>query len=188
MNTYPLTSTTFIRREIESLEALGLDIKRYAVRHWAGDLVDPLDIADQARTHYLLTGNAVNLLIAFFTVLLKNPLGFLRGFRLWLHVFRNSGSLSIKYFAYLLQATYFYRRAKQDGIQHVHVHFSTNASTVAMLAKEMGGVSYSFTAHGPDEFVDPTAASMYLKVQHAAFVVARAKWFSSSMAGPAPAV
>ena len=41
-----------------------------------------------------------------------------------------------------------------------------------MLAKQMGGASYSFTAHGPDEFVDPTALSMHLKVQHAAFVVA----------------
>jgi colanic acid/amylovoran biosynthesis glycosyltransferase len=41
-----------------------------------------------------------------------------------------------------------------------------------MLAKQMGGVSYSFTAHGPDEFVDPTTISMHLKVQHAAFVVA----------------
>ena len=43
MNTYPLTSTTFIRREMESLEALGLEIKRYAVRNWAEKLVDPLD-------------------------------------------------------------------------------------------------------------------------------------------------
>ena len=42
MNTYPLTSTTFIRREIESLEALGKEVKRYAVRHWSEKLVDPL--------------------------------------------------------------------------------------------------------------------------------------------------
>lgn len=172
MNSYPMTSTTFIRREIESLEALGLEINRYAVRHWGEKLVDPLDIADQARTHYLLTNNALALITSFFMVLFTNPVGFFRGLALWFQVWRNAGSLSIKYFAYLLQATYFYQRSKQDGLQHVHVHFSTNATTVAMIARQMGGVSYSFTAHGPDEFVDPTVSSMSLKVQHAAFVAA----------------
>lgn len=171
MNTYPLTSTTFIRREIEALVSMGVEIKRYAVRHWDGKLVDPLDIADQARTHYLLSGNVLNLLLSFLIVLFTKPVGFFRAANVWLQVCRNAG-LSIKHFAYFLQATYFYRLTKKEGLQHVHVHFSTNATTVAMLAKQMGGPSYSFTAHGPDEFVDPTAASMFLKVQHAAFVVA----------------
>lgn len=172
MNSYPMTSTTFIRREMESLEALGLEIKRYAVRNWAEKLVDPLDIADQQRTHYLLTNNVMTLFGSFFTVMFSNPIGFLRAFGLWFKVCRNSGSLSVKHFAYLLQATYFYKLCKQDQLQHVHVHFSTNATTVAMLAKQMGGVSYSFTAHGPDEFVDPSTISLHLKVANAAFVVA----------------
>ena len=172
MNSYPMTSTTFIRREIESLEALGLQIRRYAVRHWGEKLVDPLDVAEQERTHYLLTGNARALVLSFFVVFLTNPLGLLRGLALWLRVCRNSGALTIRHFAYLLQATYFYRRSRQDGLQHVHVHFSTNATTVAMLARRMGGVSYSFTAHGPDEFVDPTVSSLSLKVENAAFVAA----------------
>lgn len=172
MNTYPITSTTFIRREMEALEALGLSIKRYAVRHWGEVLVDPLDIADQARTHYLLTGNTTRLFLSFFIVLLTNSIGLYRGFGLWITVCRNAGGFSVKHFAYLLQATYFYRKSQQDQIEHVHVHFSTNATTVAMIAHAMGGVSYSFTAHGPDEFVDPTTISMHLKVQHAAFVVA----------------
>ncbi len=172
MNTYPITSTTFIRREMESLEALGLDIKRYAVRLWGDKLVDPLDEAEKPRTHYLLSGNTLNLLLTFFLVMITNPFGFLRGLALWFEVFRNSGYKFVKHMAYLLQATYFYQVSKKDKLDHVHVHFSTNATTVAMLAKRMGGVSYSFMAHGPDEFVDPTAASMHLKVKYAAFVSA----------------
>ena len=172
MNTYPLTSTTFIRREIESLEAMGLKIQRYAVRKWSDKLVDPLDIADQSRTQYLLSGNTIKLFTSFFIVLFSNPIGFLKALNLWINVCRNSIHISFKHFAYLLQATHFYRLCKQNNLQHVHTHFSTNATTVAMLAKQMGGPSYSFTAHGPDEFVDPTALSMHLKVQHASFVVA----------------
>lgn len=167
-----MTSTTFIRREIESLEDLGLDVKRYAVRHWDDALVDPLDIAEQQRTHYLLTKNIPGLFAAFFMVFANNPVGLLRSLPLWWKVCKNSGGMSIKHVAYLLQATYFYRITQRDGIAHVHSHFSTNATTVAMLAYVMGGSSYSFTAHGPDEFVDPTLLSMALKIHHAKFVVA----------------
>lgn len=172
MNSYPITSTTFIRREIESLERLGLHITRYAVRHWDGKLVDPDDIAETSRTHYLLSGNVKGLLLAFVAVLLMQPMAFLRGFKLWLQVCRNAGTVDVRHVAYALQALYFLRRSRADGIDHVHVHFSTNATTVAMLAHRMGGPGYSFTAHGPDEFVDPTAASLKLKVEQAQFVVA----------------
>lgn len=172
MNTYPMTSTTFIRREIESLEALGMEVKRYAVRHWGETLVDPLDIADQKRTHYLLTGNVIGLFKAFGLILLTNFSGFVRALLLWRKMIKNAGGVSVKQIAYLVQAAYFAQAVKSDGISHVHCHFSTNATGVAMLAEAMGGASYSFTAHGPDEFVDPTLISMALKIQHAKFVVA----------------
>lgn len=172
MNTYPLTSTTFIRREIEALEAQGLEVERIAVRKWVDQLVDPLDIADQKKTQYLLSGNVLGLFAAFLKTMLLNPAGFFLGFKLWVQVCRNSVSFSIKHVAYLMQATSFYQLCKQKNLKHVHVHFSTNATTVAMLAKCMGGASYSFTAHGPDEFVDPSTISMHLKVQHATFVAA----------------
>jgi colanic acid/amylovoran biosynthesis glycosyltransferase len=172
MNSYPITSTTFIRREIEALEQLGMPVTRYAVRHWDGQLVDPADQAEVSKTHFLLSGNVRQLLLSFFWILLSRPLTLLRGLSLWLTVCRNAGTLDVRHAAYLLQAIYFLRRTRADAIDHVHVHFSTNATTVAMLAHHMGGPGYSFTAHGPDEFVDPTAASLNLKVQHARFVVA----------------
>lgn len=172
MNSYPMTSTTFIRREIESLEELNVDVKRYAVRHWDEVLVDPLDIAEQKKTHYLLTKNVGGLFAAFLLVLIGNLPGMLRALKMWWAVCRNSGGAGVRHVAYLLQAAYFYRVTRQDGIEHVHSHFSTNATTVAMLAHAMGGSGYSFTAHGPDEFVDPVSQSLALKMEHAKFAVA----------------
>lgn len=172
MNSYPRTSTTFIRREIAGLESLGVTVNRYAARHWDEHLVDPLDIADQAKTFYLLHHNISALFVALFVVFFTNFKGFLKAFLLWLKVCKNAGGVSVRHVAYLLQAAYFYRRSQQEELQHVHTHFATNATTVAMLARAMGGVTYSFTSHGPDEFVDPTLLSMHLKVEHAAFVVA----------------
>ena len=172
LNSYPMTSTTFIRREIEALERLGLEIRRYAVRHWDQPLVEPLDMAEQQKTHYLLTGNAGRLIAAFFVELLSNPAGLARGIGLWLRLCVNQGEFSPRMVAYLLQAAYLRRKTRAEGITHVHAHFATNAAGVAMLAQAMGGPSYSFTSHGPDEFVDPSAISMKLKVERAAFVVA----------------
>jgi len=74
--------------------------------------------------------------------------------------------------AYLIEAVFFKRAAKARNIHHVHAHFSTNSAAVALLSHRLGGPSYSFTAHGPDEFDDPAANGLPLKVEHAAFVAA----------------
>ena len=86
LNSYPMTSTTFIRREIEALERLGLEIRRYAVRHWDQRLVEPLDLAEQQRTHYLLTGHVAQVIASFFLELVSNPGGLARGIALWLRL------------------------------------------------------------------------------------------------------
>ena len=54
MNAYPMTSTTFIRREIEAHEQAGCDVQRFAIRSWDQELVDPKDIEEQKGTYYLL--------------------------------------------------------------------------------------------------------------------------------------
>ena len=172
MNTYPMTSTTFVRREIEALERLGLNVKRYAVRVWREKLVDARDVAEIDRTHYMLTGNTAALVAAFIRELLVNPRGAWRGIRTTWQLAANAGGLSIKHFAYLLQAAYLRQMAQVDRIEHIHAHFSTNATAVAMLSRVMGGPNYSFTAHGPDEFDDAARSSLDAKLAHAAFAVA----------------
>ncbi|MDQ6799438.1 MAG: glycosyltransferase [Acidobacteriota bacterium] len=39
------------------------------------------------------------------------------------------------------------------GIQHLHSHFSTHATTMAYIISRFSDVTYSFTIHGPDVFV-----------------------------------
>jgi hypothetical protein len=53
MNSYPMASTTFIRREIHALEELGVDVKRFAVRPWSEQLVDARDLDERDKTTYL---------------------------------------------------------------------------------------------------------------------------------------
>mgnify|MGYP006200763073 CR=1 FL=1 len=46
---------------------------------------------------------------------------------------------------------------ESEKVEHVHAHFGTNSTTVAMLCHALGGPTYSFTVHGPDEFDRPRA-------------------------------
>jgi len=172
LNTYPLISTTFIRREIEALGAEGVEVERFAARRWNETLVDPLDIAEQQRTHYLLAGNVPRLFMAFLRELLANPAGLARAlvvtFRLW----RNARAGFARHAGYLLQAIYFKQQVRRTGVEHVHTHFATNAAAIALLSHVLGGPGYSFTAHGPDEFENTDRLSFELKMRHAKFIAA----------------
>lgn len=172
MNTYPAVTSTFIRREIHALEAQGVEVVRYAIRSWPEQLSDELDKLEQSRTHYILTGHTKELITSFFTEVPTSPWKMVRALGAWLRLVRNAGGGIIRHSAYLLEAVSLKRRAAQDGIRHLHAHFSTNATAVALLSERLGGPSYSFTAHGPDEFEDWGRSSLADKVAGARFVVA----------------
>ncbi|AWN45271.1 colanic acid biosynthesis glycosyltransferase WcaL [Methylobacterium terrae] len=171
VNTAPVTSSTFIRREMAALEAQGVVVRRFALRRWHQPLVDPLDVADQARTHYILSGNLRGLLVAALRQAATDPAALARGAWLAARLARSGGG-AVRHAAYLLEAVYFLRTLRREGIAHTHVHFSSNAAAVALIARTMGGPTYSFTAHGPDEFLTAAEDGLALKLSGAAFAVA----------------
>lgn len=181
MNSYPMTSTTFIRREIEALERHGVAVKRYAVRHWSGDLVDPDDVSEKQKTEYLLTGNAGGLFFAFLKECVVNPGGMVRCIGPWARLIKTARGGVVRHVAYLMQAALFRQRTKKAGIAHVHVHFGTNAAAVAMLAHILGGPTYSFTVHGPDELTDAPLLDFPAKINHASFVAAISHFCKSQL-------
>ncbi|MEM1410392.1 MAG: glycosyltransferase family 4 protein [Pseudomonadota bacterium] len=172
LNTYPVTSGTFIRREIEALERRGLVIKRFAARRWEQPYVDPRDKAEAERTEYLLSDHGkLGLLKALIKEGFTNIGGIKRAWSAWRAVQKSVGGLA-RPVAYFAEAALLRQRCAQEGIEHIHSHFGTNATAVAMLCRLLGGPSYSFTAHGPDEFADAPHMNFDLKVGHAAFAVA----------------
>jgi colanic acid/amylovoran biosynthesis glycosyltransferase len=68
------------------------------------------------------------------------------------------------------------RAAQAAGINHLHAHFASDATTVALLAARIMGGTFSFTAHARDiyhTYVSPEAdaAKRRAKLREAAFVV-----------------
>ena len=157
INQYPQPSHTFIRREINALEKLGQSVTRYTVRPVKTALADPDDQAEQRKTRAVLSGGALRLIGATIRTLATRPAAFLRTLALARRIAKPSGRGLMLHMVYVAEACVLLRWTQQDQIQHVHAHFGTNSTAVAMLLHELGGPRYSFTCHGPDEFDRPIA-------------------------------
>jgi glycosyltransferase involved in cell wall biosynthesis len=82
---------------------------------------------------------------------------------------------------YLAEACQLAIWLKEFKAEHVHVHFGTNPTDVAMLARELGAPPYSFTVHGPDEFDLPLPLGLAEKIRRAAFVIAVSSYGRSQL-------
>ncbi len=181
INQYPKVSHSFIRREIAALEAQGIPIARFSIRPCRGELVDGEDQAEVAKTHAVLDAGIPALLFSFVLVAIAQPLQMVRAIKLALRVGRRSQRGVLRHLFYLIEACYLQREFSARGIRHVHAHFGTNSTTVAMLCRTLKGPTYSFTAHGPEEFDMPLTLSLTDKIEHAAFVVAISSFGKSQL-------
>jgi colanic acid/amylovoran biosynthesis glycosyltransferase len=172
INQYPKVSHTFIRREILALERRGVKVARFALRGWDTSCVDVEDVREQARTRYVLQQGTAPLVIASARTLFTSPVPFWGALRLALRMCRWSDRPLIYHLIYLAEACRLVPWLRNCGAAHVHAHFGTNAAEVVMLARALGGPSYSITVHGPEEFDKPHALSLGEKVRRSAFTVA----------------
>jgi colanic acid/amylovoran biosynthesis glycosyltransferase len=171
INQYPMASQTFIRREIAAMEADGSPVRRYAIRGWDTPLVDEADRIEAEKTRRILDGGSGPLLAALLKAALRSPRRFGRALAAALRLGRKSERGLIIHLVYLGEACVLFDWTQRDRIDHLHVHFGTNSTAVAMLCRLVGGPPYSFTVHGPEEFDRPLALSLPEKIRHAAFVV-----------------
>jgi colanic acid/amylovoran biosynthesis glycosyltransferase len=170
-NQYPAVSHTFIRREIQAIEALGVTVLRYALRA-GNNLVDPEDQKEKGKTRYIVTAGVGELLRCCTVTLLTRPLAVGVAIREAVKMGWRSDRGVIRHLVYVVEAAVLARWCRQQGIQHIHAHFGTNATAIAMLAWRLSGISYSFTSHGPDEFEMAQWLSLDVKLQHATFAAA----------------
>jgi colanic acid/amylovoran biosynthesis glycosyltransferase len=169
---YPAVSHTFIRRELLELERRGHHILRLAIRSTATPLPDPADRAEEPKTLHCLAQPMVTLLLAAIRSMAARPIRFLAAAGTTITLARKSDRGPVRHLAYLVEAAYLLDVVRRERIDHVHVHFGTNAAAVALLMRRLGGPSYSIAIHGPSEFDAPIGLSLADKVEGAAFVTA----------------
>lgn len=172
INQYPMVSHSFIRREILALERLGFEVVRIALRGWDSRLADPDDEVERMRTRYVIRSGVARLLAATTVMLLARPVRFIGALRLAWRMSRNAERPLLVHLAYLAEACCIERWLRASGVRHLHAHFGTNSAEVAMLVHALGGPSWSFTVHGPEEFDKAPLLGLSEKISRCSFVVA----------------
>lgn len=181
VNQYPKVSHSFIRREIAALEAQGLTVARFSIRSCADELVDPDDIKELDKTQIVLDHSWSGLLLTIARVVLQRPMAFVAALGLAFQLGLKDESGPLYHLAYLAEACVLLAWFEAADIDHVHAHFGTNSTTVAMLCRAVGGPPYSFTTHGPEEFDKVRAISLAEKIKRAEFVVAISSFGKSQL-------
>ncbi len=181
-NRYPAVSHTFIRRELLELERRGHRVERVAIRRADAAPVDPADRAELARTFHVLDQPRGKLLAMTLAGLMRAPFATLRAAVLALELAAQSDRGLFRHVAYLIEALALRDHFARLDVEHVHVHFGTNPTAVALLLRKLGGPRYSFTAHGPDEFDAPLALALPRKIAGAQFVVGISQFARAQLA------
>ena len=181
INVYPMTSQSFIRREIQELESQGFEVDRFSARGWDQQVSDPKNQAEKDKTRVLQDVGKGQLLLAAFMVFLTRPLAYSRAKWLSWKMFRSSDRSWFIHVAYLMQACVLLRWLEKNPVEHLHIHFATNATEIAMLCRVLGGPPYSFMVHGPEELDRAVVLGMKEKVSRAKFVTVITDFCRSQM-------
>ncbi len=172
VNQYPHVSHSFIRREIAALEDQGATVARFSIRPSSEELVDPADRDEALKTQAILGVGPLGLLFATLRAGLTGFGAFVAACRAAVRLGRRSDRGLLRHLVYLAEAAVLLRWVRVRGIRHLHAHFGTNPAAVAMLTRILGGPTYSFTIHGPEEFDHPIELSLPEKIARATAVMA----------------
>lgn len=180
-NVYPAVSHSFIRREIEGVEAAGHEVYRFSLRRAPVDLKDPADLREAQATEAILANGIVPLVFAWLAITLTRPLKSLAGVKAALELSGPGVKTKLLHLAYLLEAAWLARRLRALSVKHLHAHFGTNPAAVALLTTALGGPPFSLTVHGSEEFDSPVALALGAKIKAATFVAAISNFTRSQL-------
>ena len=162
---FPVLTETFIYREIEGLRKKGLDVMTFSVKRPRGKEIPREAEGLLKETFYLWPPNPIKFLQAIFYLLITRP-----GRCLDLFV------STMKYYPrmlrgmiHLLEGCYLAGVCQKRGIQHLHAHFATGPTSLALMTRELLGIPFSFTAHAMDIYRD--RLFLEKKIKRAKFVV-----------------
>lgn len=158
---YPRFSETFILNEVLELERQGVQVHIFSLKK-----------PDDGRFHADLSRVRAPVTYVPESALL-DPRAFYEAHRqlftltpsryrgaLWQAIGRALAQRSLGSVKHFLQAGYIALRLQRAGITHVHAHFASAATSVAYNVSRLLGISYSFTAHAKDIYLNSVRADV----------------------------
>jgi len=170
-NYFPSLSGTFIYREVIKLRQRGFDIETFSIRKPKID-----ELSEEAHTLFYSTTYLIDLsfyysLIQVLRCILWRPFRCIKALILLLtrHYERSVRDRIRTLFHYCEGLCFAQALRYSEKITHIHAHYASHPSTVAMVASIITGIPFSFTAHAYDIWED----KLFLidKVRAALFVI-----------------
>jgi colanic acid/amylovoran biosynthesis glycosyltransferase len=181
---FPRFSETFILSEILELERAGVDIHIFSLKTpQDGPIHADVQKVKAPITYVPVTrlADGLEMFAAHWQVLRWHPLNYLK------IVVRTAARRRWGAVKRFLQAGAIAPRLKHEGITHVHAHFGSSAASVAYYLHHLMGMSYSFTAHAKDIYIDSVSQDVLKrKMQHARFVVTVSDFNQAHLAALVP--
>ncbi len=167
-----LSPFVFIHREVAALRQQGFHVETFTIRGLSdpGEAVNDVQREEAKSTFAVLPPSLGRLLGSHAALLTRSPERWWRALRLaW--ATRPPGPAALfRQLAYFAEAGIVAERMRERGLVHLHNHFASSSGTVAMLAAELGGFTFSISEHGPDIFYAPEWWRLDAKFSRALFV------------------
>jgi len=165
---FPCYDETFILREMNFFKKEGLNFLIYSIKKRKDKIVHPEAKELIGLTHYL-PFFSFKLILKNLYFALRYPL---RYFSLFIEVFLNNfknPEFLLKSVVIFPQAVGFAWQARKDKINAVHGQWATYPATTAYIIARLNNLSFSFTGHAHDIYLDTTGLKE--KIEKAEFVL-----------------
>jgi glycosyltransferase involved in cell wall biosynthesis len=164
----PVSSETFVVREIVALRRLGLSVKVFSLHPPETGVCHP-EAPDLAReAEVLLQPQNPVFWLAHLIFALRFPGRYFHCLYAYVLTTDAPWRSRRRCWSYFMVAPFAAWRLRRAGIQHLHAHFANAPASVALMAAALAGISFSFTAHAYDIFIDQLL--LPAKLAAAAFV------------------
>lgn len=171
---FPDLTQSFVRREVETVRALGVPLTVFSIRPPPRHFPDPGLARFVDETVYGGRGFSLALLAAHLHFLRHAPRRYAVVLARVLALAArqlSAGSLALRTCAVFPMSVYFAREMQRRGVTHVHAHFANHPTTAARIAATLLDVPFTFTGHAWDIFVPANQIGLAEKIADAAAVV-----------------
>jgi colanic acid/amylovoran biosynthesis glycosyltransferase len=174
MPEFPGQTHVWFWREVSHMRDWGVDARLFSTRPPNERSAAQHAFAQQARqeTTYLLPRPVTSILAAVVWGL-RRPRRFARAAAVPVTLEGMSLRERATTLSLLVAACIFAREAASQRIRHVHLHSAARSAVIALMARRLSGLRYSFTLHGN---LDWWGGGMGSKLENAEFTVAVAEW------------
>ncbi|MEI8139238.1 MAG: glycosyltransferase [bacterium] len=169
LGTFPSRTETFIQRELDELRRKGFKIIIFSLRRPAVICRQAGNLTPKHLVYYRPSLLSPAVITAQWYFMLRHPRRTLRALLQTLAASLHDPIELLKCLRNLPVAAIFARRAGHFGVEHIHAHFAYMPTDVARMMATLLNISFSFSAHARDIYLQSRAA-LSRKAQAAKFV------------------